>query len=427
MKKYIYPEGITGHYLAWLMQFLYGNVDVEFIDDGNRETSLENFAKKHQGKNIDIDLALSFLADNYENKLTNMKQNIEKFGFSYKDDSVEWHIQKVCNRVKQEFIRNEKAVVMIYERMGGGKHNGFLCDELLKRGVKVVLLCTDINIYEKFKIYNSERCLVLYWLGVYLKYVDFGELLLENSDFGLQHKNLIHICHGYRNSANLILATRKHIKEACIFEKGHLNQEREEYIPSGYLGFDVMLDKITSAGEGGANSVLIAPYDMEELRQMSKMIQKILKKYKVILRQRYEFLELPEYMEILSSFRGDLCIDASESFLVSSYQESFCIICGKTTSKFTYPLLTKKPAIAILEFNSKPSELGLVNRAINTDTGLEISSYEAENNILEILEDIQANRESWSAKIQQYRDENVYNFGRASQWLADYLVAKYHL
>ena len=59
--------------------------------------------------------------------------------------------------------------------------------------------------------------------------------------------------------------------------------------------------------------------------------------------------------------------------------------------------------------------------------GINLSNYEAENNILEILEDIQANKESWSAKIQQYRDENVYNFGRASQWLADYLVAKYHL
>lgn len=252
MKKYIYPGGITGHYLAWLMQFLYGNVDVEFIDDGNRETSLENFAKKHQGKNIDIDLALSFLADNYENKLANMKQNIEKFGFSYKDDSVEWHIQKVCDRVKQEFIRNEKAVVMIYEQIGGGKHNGFLCDELLKRGVKVVLLCTDINIYEKFKIYNSERCLVLYWLGVYLKYIDFGELLLENSDFGLQHKNLIHIGHCFGDYTSLIDCNHiNRFKAVCVFDKKYLAEEREKYIPSGYLGFDVMLEKFSAASAGG--------------------------------------------------------------------------------------------------------------------------------------------------------------------------------
>lgn len=163
---------------------------------------------------------------------------------------------------------------------------------------------------------------------------------------------------------------------------------------------------------------------MEELRQMSKMIQKILKKYKVILRQRYEFLELPEYMEILSSFRGDLCIDASESFLVSSYQESFCLICGKTTTKFTYPLLVKKPVI-VLPHNRVHKMFG--RSKIDDMLGINLSNYEAENNILEILEDIQANRESWSAKIQKYRDENAYNFGRASQWLADYLVAKYHL
>ena len=60
--------------------------------------------------------------------------------------------------------------------------------------------------------------------------------------------------------------------------------------------------------------------------------------------------------------------------------------------------------------------------------GVNLNSYDkVEDNILEILEDIQANRESWSTKIQQYGDENVYNFGKASQWLADYLVKKYHL
>ena len=252
MKKYIYPAGITGHYLAWLMQFLYGNVDVEFIDDGKSETSLESFSKRNQNKDVAIDIALSTLSTNYEDKLAHMKQHLEQFGIAYSDSSLEWHIQKVCEKVKQEFIEDKKAVVMIYEQIGGGKHNGFLCDELLKRGVKVVLLCTDINIYEKFKIYNSERCLVLYWLGVYLKYIDFGELLLENSDFGLQHKNLIHIGHCFGDYTSLIDCNHiNRFKAVCVFDKKYLAEEREKYIPSGYLGFDVMLDKIASAGGGG--------------------------------------------------------------------------------------------------------------------------------------------------------------------------------
>lgn len=423
MKKYIYPAGITGHYLAWLMQFLYGNVDVEFIDDGNRETSLENFAKKHQGKNIDIDLALSFLADNYENKLANMKQNIEKFGFSYKDDSVEWHLQKVCEKIEKEFIGDSKAFVMICERRGGNKHNGLLCDELLKRGVKVILLCEDLNIYEKLKVYNGARCLVLYWNGTYLKDVDFGEALLENSVYtGLKHKNLIHIGHSYGNSTSCV--HQDGIKAVCVSNKKHLKANSEEYIPSGYLGFDVTLAKMSATSAVGGNSVLVAPHDMEELRLMQPIIQKILNKYKVILRQRLDWLDYPEYMDILKSFRGDLSVDMSETFLVSSYQESFCLLCGKTTSKFTYPLLANKPAI-MLPF----SEVELFGGSeVDSLPGISVNSYEfAENNILEILEDIQANRESWSAKIQQYRDENVYNFGTASQWLADYLVAKYHL
>lgn len=173
--------------------------------------------------------------------------------------------------------------------------------------------------------------------------------------------------------------------------------------------------------------MLIAPYDIEELRLFARIIQKILKKYKVILRQRFEWLEpseYPKYIEILKTFCGDLCIDAGENFLVSSYKESFCLICGKTTTKSTYPLLTKKPVI-VLPHKRPEKWVGL---EIDTIARINLSSYEvAENNILEILEDIQVNRESWSAKIQQYRDENVYNFGRASQWLADYLVAKYHL
>ena len=423
MKKYIYPAGITGHYLAWLMRFLYGDVEIEFIDDSDHKTSLENFVKRNQDKEAVAHLALSALATNYENKLAHMKQRLEQLGVAYDDRSLEWHIQKVCDKVKQEFIRDEKVVVMICERLGGGKHNGFLCDELLKRGVKVVLLCTDRSIYEKLKIHDSERCLVLYWLGVYLKYIDFGELLLENSDFGLRHKNLIHIGHCYGNYASLI--EYEHIKAVCVFDKKHLKQEREEYIPSGYLGFDAMLDKINAVSVDEVNSVLLAPYDMEELRLMLPMIQKILKKYKVILRQRYEFLELPEYMELLKGLRGDLYIDAGESFLVSSYKESFCLICGKTTTKFTYPLLTKKPVI-VLPHNGAHEMWGGLK--IDDMLGVNLNSYDkVEDNILEILEDIQANRESWSTKIQQYGDENVYNFGKASQWLADYLVKKYHL
>ena len=50
MKKYIYPAGITGHYLAWLMRFLYGDVEIEFIDDSDHKTSLENFVKRNQDK-----------------------------------------------------------------------------------------------------------------------------------------------------------------------------------------------------------------------------------------------------------------------------------------------------------------------------------------------------------------------------------------
>lgn len=164
---------------------------------------------------------------------------------------------------------------------------------------------------------------------------------------------------------------------------------------------------------------------MEELRFMTPMIQKILKKYKVILRQRYEWLELPEYMELLKDLRGDLCIDASESFLVSSYRESFCLVCGITTTKFTYPLLTNKPVVV---FPPLKRRLRWSKMEINDVLGINLSSYEnIENSILKILEEIQVNAESWSAKIQKYREENVYNFGTASQWLADYLIEKYHL
>lgn len=252
MKKYIYPAGITGHYLAWLMQFLYGDVEIEFIDDGEDRTSLESFARKNFNKDVVVELALSRLADNYEDKLENMKQNLERLGIAYEDRSLQWHIQQVNEKVKKEFIGDEKAVVMICQRTGGNKHFGFLQEELLKRGVKVILVCSDMWVYEALREYNSKKCLVIYWLAAYMNYLNFGEVVLETShfEFDLPNKNLILIGHALCNNTSYI-HNYKQITATCVFDKRHIKESREEYIPSGYLGFDVMLDKINSTAGGG--------------------------------------------------------------------------------------------------------------------------------------------------------------------------------
>lgn len=254
MKKYIYPAGMTGHYLAWVMRFLYHNVTIEFIDDCDEATSLESFAKRKHNKDIVVHLALSTLAIDYEGKLANMKQRLEQFSISWKDKSLEWHIQKVCDKVKQEFIGDEKVVVMICQRTGGGKSFGFIHKELMDKGVKVILVCTDMPIYESLKECNSERCLVLYWLAPYVKYVDFGEVVLEAShfDYNVSPKNLIFVGHNYGSYANVDFNLDGQI---CIADKEYSLGEEERYIPSGYLGFDVMLNKINSAHAGGGQIV----------------------------------------------------------------------------------------------------------------------------------------------------------------------------
>ena len=162
MTKYIYPAGVTGHYLAWVMRFLY-RCEIEFIDDCNEATSLEAFAKKNYSKGAIVHLALSTLADNYDSKLANMKQRLEQLGITYEDKSLEWHIQKVCDKIKQEFIGDEKAVVMFFSRGGSVKGLGFVHKELLNRGIKVILICTDMLTYESLKKDNSKLNLDTYY------------------------------------------------------------------------------------------------------------------------------------------------------------------------------------------------------------------------------------------------------------------------
>lgn len=171
MKQYIYPAGITGRHLGWLMQFLDAKASVEYIDDSKEETSLQAFAKTH--KNAKVHLALSNLSENYAEKLMDMQKRVKALNLLCDTKRLEECLQQAILKMK-EFVGDAKAVIMICERLGGGKHNGLLHKELLKRGVKLLLLCTHISIYEQFKQYNNEQCLVVYWLGVYLNWIDFG-------------------------------------------------------------------------------------------------------------------------------------------------------------------------------------------------------------------------------------------------------------
>lgn len=238
-----------------------------------------------------------------------------------------------------------------------------------------------------------------------------------------QGANIVFLCHGLRDykmseyeayMGNALCVAGLKFSPLVDFPEG------VEIVKCGYLGFDNIICKIDKSLTK-RDSVLFAPHHLSEMYAMEKYILHVLGKYRVIFRLREELGK--EGVEFCKKFKKyeNFYIDSVSGFALESYKRAFCMICASTSSKNSFPMLSLCPAIVL------PHDRKIGGLHIDEAIGINCDEWISVEQMLEIINKVYNSLPSWKRKILEYRNVNIYNFGKASEALADYLIEKYQL
>lgn len=439
-EAFIYPNGITGRMLGIMMTHLY-NIPIHYIDDSAPETSLQAHAKTLRERQITVLVPRSPYNEQTADVLC---AKLRAEGIAYNDNALEELALQSIAAIDALLRKRQKPTIAIEMiGMADDKHIGLIDSELLSRNadVQILYLCGLPEPFAKVRAQiegsggGGRNCLVRALPCFYFHQLSSVQALIKTSMY-FSNKNshvpTFYLGHALVDWTNyqqnqLHLLQQESYDYACVAGEDFLPRSREDcYLHSGYLGFDRIAPDISGETFAPRNIVLFAPYNMDEMWKMFGLVKAALSEqggiYDVRLRVRYRNVGEPSshwdsegMAQILAqlSCYSNFSIDENEHIVPQSYNETFCCVCGATTMCYTYPLLALRPSIVLADgARVLPSALGIV---------LETS---AETQFMGILNRIYAEQETWHSTLLQYREQKIYHFGRASAWLADFVLKK---
>lgn len=369
-KVYIYPKGVTGEQLGWCMEYVDG-VHPEYIDDDIKGRNFNDLKERIALEKGIIYIALSRLSPKYKLNLETIVEKIKREKIDYILGGMEEYAQKAIYKLGNECARKgwNAICALILPDFVKDKHFGFLEEELKKRRVKVLLFCSQRGSYERAldRLDEENQCL-LYLSYEFLPLLDFPKVICVTGTYQY-HKNVkvIYVGHGIIdwNVNGRIQAVLGN--DVCVVGREFMPKKADSitrFLPIGYLGYDKIAKDFSSTKMLVKESVLFAPYDLGELERMIPSIKEVLERFSVILRYRYEWED--SHLQYLEQFldHQKFTIDNSNPMSLESYQKSFCLVCSKTTSKFSFPLVTLCPSV-VVEHNQEGYDQDIGELGVN--------------------------------------------------------------
>lgn len=218
-------------------------------------------------------------------------------------------------------------------------------------------------------------------------------------------------------------------------------------IPCGYLGFDKIAKEVENlrAALNKNNTKNIESINIIESNfTQNKYIQKIKNTKKAIVFAPYDNIEMKEFLALMkAALNNDYAVicrsrgivdknwaepemkNAIEELLkypnfeldsgwemdASLYLRAFCFVGGKTTSCISFPIISLAPSIVMYE-----------KRIISEDLGVKFNEILKPKSFLEQVKKISQNQKQWAQKILNFRENNIYNYSKASEVLAKFMI-----
>ncbi|PZT48645.1 hypothetical protein B6S12_03140 [Helicobacter valdiviensis] len=354
MNIYVYPYGTSGKQLEWLIKYT-DNIFIKPIDDSIDAISLETLKDEILKNNGVVYLALSKLPSNYEETRKKLIKKLTDNNIPYKDGEILNYAKKAIQKLKQECKTKgwDRIFTLVLSDFAKDKHFGNLALELEKRGEKIMYFCAQEGSFLRALEQSDEtKNCILYLSYEYLYLLDFATAICVTGKYDV-HKDskVIFIGHGmvnYGGYDNEFVLKNFMSNYLCVvgdeFMPGVSIRDSFKIIKSGYLAHDRDVERLNNI-EFSKDSILFAPYDLDELESVKPLMKESSTKYKVILRHRYEWKE--SHLEVLGSIADCIDIDMSVPMDYGIYGKSFVLVCSKTTTKNSFPLMALSPSIVI--------------------------------------------------------------------------------
>lgn len=419
----VYPKGSTGEILGNMIEFVRGNPP-RFIDDSICGGGLLDCKEEILKSGNPILLAWDKKSGWNDITMQSIIGKLQDLKIPYIENAMEQYANELVLKLKNQVLRkNPKYCVGI--ELGGmaeDKHIGILDDKLVEifgDEVLIVYFCGRIESYRRIiqKIEFKNLNAIAVCLSPYdLELVDFVDILCKVS---WTQKNssvrTIEIGHSMNDFSQYPIDNYHHYFDyLCITRKDFYPQResmRVQCVKSGYLAFDR-----TCVEFSGGGGILFDAYNEYEFFIMLPLIKMALKKYNVRFRARF-FTQGSHWKKVEKDLatlnqNTNFIIDNSWKMSLESYQETFLLVCGATTMRNTFPLLTLCPSLVL----SNKSDV--LNENLGVTCELDIKPEE----FLRQVEMIESAKEIWKKKILNYRESYVYNFGCASDYLANFIA-----
>ncbi|MDA3967592.1 hypothetical protein [Helicobacter sp. WB40] len=408
----------------------------------------------------------------YENKrddeflaLTYLAYFVLHFFISLKKDSVFYCsflniVEKINNHYAKKFPHFKNSIGITRTTFGNNKHLGNIAEILESKGVDTIYIYGEEEFYLKEKELFGDKCIFIpifnSYFGCFLSVFRFVVTCLMPHNTPNIGSKYIYVPHaiidpiaslfqrnrpldafffkrrvginGYR-----IISTKSNYK---IFEKEVRNLGYEhELICGGYPSLDINLKEYKNYLSthnlcGGGGNILVSVNSIENLRVVEELLDKFEREFintKVYFRPYPGRILVQESQKIAEKYQNKdwFIYDSSKKLSVKIMYDCALLLGDYSSLVYTFPLTTLKPAILLVSGMVSP------NNCYNGVSFFNSKIHVKANNCdeaIKIIKNIKAQSRTISNKkakeIAIFREEEVFNLGCASEFIADFIISK---
>lgn len=460
MHYYIYPKGGNGKNIAKQIERFCGQDTYSFIDDSESNLSLEAQVSEIKKKILNEEAKILLASPRNENALLSKVKNHEIEvvfdGLKYLGDIINKYFK----------VKYEKDRVLGIILNGSGveqKHLGSIPMLLKERDFKIVYLLSDYSywgeelenrirkngdeyIYCDFEMVRelSFFPFLISQFGVLETHRDVRSLILYPSMEQLASP--IYCEREYSNVEALVYYSVDYInihskRTYALISKqqsfcGIFPDPAHRLICGGYPSVDNQVEKSKNLDFSRIRDTVVfvsAQVDDNYLNKIEKIIKLLLeKKLRVLFKTciPHEDIYLPIERKFAERFRdsSNFIFYIEPRLTVDEMERSIAFVGTFSSMMYSLPCITKRPSILLYPSRECLDEYSIVNDTFYNDE-LHIRIFEDDNqDIMQIIDELSTSKtcqNEWARKIENYCQNTLYNYGHASEYLADWIVQWY--
>ena len=470
MHYYLYPKGGNSQYCAWILEHLRGAKysqngiyeeggggmnTYSFLDDCKKEEALEANSAKIRQEISEGKACLYLTSRQLQDKLL---ENVNRNGIKKCFDGI-IILSGILNQYYKEKFYNKKIIAIVLKNHNvEQKSLGFMIDFLCQKGFSIVYIITYQNFIhkeiEQFLIKNHQN--YIYANFEILAQLTFFPFVIDQSPGMKFHQNV--------SSLKMIPSMDMYpnpISHADVLRNYDLFLHYSSYINThSKTLYDITQKRQSFGGSFGdiSHRLLKGGYPsldkqirLLETQKRNNIIQKMdsviivgdtlcIKFYDILLEIIQNLLSLGirvlykptnrhhevEILNLKNFFKEEYKFVwySQQRLEKEELDRSFMAIeAGISSMAYTYPILTKKPCV-LLYLQNNSWDIALKND-IFYHPSLHIRLCQNEMESLEkIVYQLRKDKnyqEHWRNKIEHYCKEDMYHYGRASEYLVEWI------